>query len=403
MIHLHMGFPLPVTLRIAARLLKKKLSGAERFAIVLQLEPSHACNLCCAGCGRLHEYRHLLGQTLSVEQCLASAAECDAPMVSICGGEPLVYPHIEELVTGLLKQGRVVYLCTNGTLMRRKLTEFALAKYGARNGALDSLLRNNLITQEHLAGCAMPNGKPVIKPSSRFFWNVHLDGLEGTHDAIVGRPGVFKECIAAIRLAKHLGFQVAVNTTIYAQTDMAEIKRLFELLTSLGVDGFTISPGYDFDEAKENLIRSRGLDPAAFFLTRETARWKFANVLDWAKRFNILHTYAYLEFLAGKRELRCTPWAVPTRNVAGWKSPCYLITDAHYGSFHELMQNTDWNAYGVVNGQPRDPRCKNCMAHCGFDPSGALGTDPRPGDLRKNLRHALSRPRRPRPVTTSTV
>lgn len=396
-----MGFPLPVTFKIATQLLKKKLGGAKQFAIVLQLEPSHVCNLSCAGCGRLHEYRHLLGQTLTVEQCLASAAECDAPMVSICGGEPLVYPHIEELVAGLLQQGRIVYLCTNGTLMRRKLVEFAVAQNATRDGTLAPLLREGLITHEQLAGRSVPDGKPVIRPSTSFFWNVHLDGLELTHDAIVGRPGVFKECIAAIRLAKHLGFQVAVNTTIYAQTDMAEIERLFELLSTLGVDGFTIAPGYDFDEAKENLIRSRGLDPAEFFLTRETARKKFVNILDWANRFNILHTYAYLEFLAGKRELRCTPWAVPTRNVAGWKSPCYLITDSHYGSFRELLENTNWDAYGTADGRARDPRCKNCMAHCGFDPSGALGTDPKPGDLRKNLKHAFSRPRHPKPAAVS--
>jgi MoaA/NifB/PqqE/SkfB family radical SAM enzyme len=69
---------------------------------------------------------------MPLEDCLASAAECDAPMVSICGGEPLIYPKVEELIAGLREQGRIVYVCTNGMFMRKKMREYLAAIYSER-------------------------------------------------------------------------------------------------------------------------------------------------------------------------------------------------------------------------------------------------------------------------------
>ena len=103
-----MRFPLALTAKIAGHIIKHKVRRTPKFAVVLQLEPLHTCNLTCTGCGRIREYSTSLKDMMSLEDCLASAQECDAPMVSICGGEPLIYPQIEELVAGLLGQGRIV-------------------------------------------------------------------------------------------------------------------------------------------------------------------------------------------------------------------------------------------------------------------------------------------------------
>jgi MoaA/NifB/PqqE/SkfB family radical SAM enzyme len=198
---------------------------------------------------------------------------------------------------------------------------------------------------------------------------------------------VFKECVAAIRMAKILGYQVATNTTVYKETDVQEIEDMFKYLSSLQVDGHTISPGYDYDAAKKDMVKRLGKDPKAFFLTREMTRKKFARILDWGKAFTIFGTPVYQEFLAGKRELTCTAWAIPTYNVRGWKAPCYLMTDGHYDGYQEMLEKVDWNKYGVVNGVARDPRCENCMVHCGYDPSGALGTNYQGGDNWKNIKY----------------
>ncbi|HOK77614.1 MAG TPA: DUF3463 domain-containing protein, partial [Verrucomicrobiota bacterium] len=224
---------------------------------------------------------------------------------------------------------------------------------------------------------------------------LHLDGLEATHDAVVERAGVFRESIRAIKMAKILGFQVATNTTVYRQTDPKEIEDMFKFLSWLGVDGHTISPGYDYDAAKKDMMARLGRKPEEFFLTRAMTHEKFANILDWGKRFVIYGTPVYQEFLAGKRELRCSAWAIPTYNIMGWKAPCYLITDAHYASYQEMLDKVDWDRYGRVNGKVLDARCENCMVHCGFDPSGALGTDYRPGDHWKNFKYNFG-PRPPR-------
>src|SRR5438876_10728749 len=119
-----MRFPFALTTKIAAYMIAQKLRGRKKFATVLQLEPLHTCNLTCTGCGRIREYSTSLKDMMSLEDCLGAAEECNAPMVSICGGEPLIYPHIEALVKGLLKQERIVYVCTNAMFMRKKMREW---------------------------------------------------------------------------------------------------------------------------------------------------------------------------------------------------------------------------------------------------------------------------------------
>jgi len=391
-----MRFPLALTAKIARHIIKHKTLRTPKFALVLQLEPLHTCNLTCTGCGRIREYSTSLKDMMTLEDCLASARECEAPMVSICGGEPLIYPKIEELVAGLLQQGRIVYVCTNGMFMRKKMKDYLASIYTpAMEATLSRLLAENLISAKDAEAIrkGKQDGRPAIKPSKWMYWNVHIDGLEYTHDLIVEREGVFKECVEAVRMAKMLGYQVATNTTVYKETDAKEIEQMFEFFSSLEVDGHTISPGYEYDAAKKDMVKRLNKQPEDFFLTRKMTREKFAKIQEWGERFTIFGTPVYQEFLAGKRELTCTAWAIPTRNVKGWKAPCYLMTDGHYPKYQEMLEKVDWNKYGVVDGVARDPRCENCMVHCGYDPSGALATSP--SDTWKNLKYNFGA--RPKP------
>lgn len=393
-----MRFPFALSVKIARHIIKHKLRRTPRFAMVLQLEPLHTCNLTCTGCGRIREYSTSLKDMVPLEQCLAAATDCEAPMVSICGGEPLIYPKIEELVDGLLGQGRIVYICTNGVFMRKKMVDYLAAIYSPDlEPKLAELLAQKLITEAQAATIrkGRTDGRPVIRPGQWLYWNVHIDGLEYTHDLIVEREGVFKECVEAIKMAKLLGYQVATNTTVYRETDVAEIEDMFRFFSWLGVDGHTISPGYDYDAAKKDMVKRLGKRPEDFFLTRKMTVEKFARILDWGKMFTIFGTPVYQEFLAGRRDLTCTAWAIPTYNVKGWKAPCYLMTDGHYPTYGEMLAKVDWDRYGVVNGVARDPRCENCMVHCGYDPSGALGTSYQRGDHWKNFRYNFW-PRPPR-------
>ena len=397
-----MRFPLALTTKIAAYIIGQKLRGTKKFATVLQLEPLHTCNLTCTGCGRIREYSTSLKDILPLEDCLAAAEECNAPMVSICGGEPLIYPQIEALVQGLLQQKRIIYICTNAMFMRKKMREWMASQLSIQpkfvEDKIGELIAAGLISEKDAAevrnGPKDPN-KPTIGPSRWMYWNVHLDGLERIHDLIVEREGVFKECILAIKMAKILGYQVATNTTVYKETNVREIEDVFKFFSWLGADGHTISPGYDYDAAKKDMAKRLGRDPKDFFLTREMTRAKFRDIQKWGQMFTIFGTPVYQEFLAGKRELTCTAWAIPTRNVRGWKAPCYLMTDGHYAEYREMLEKVDWSKYGVVNGVARDPRCENCMVHCGYDPSGALGTNFQRGDNWKNFKYNFS-PKPPR-------
>jgi hopanoid biosynthesis associated radical SAM protein HpnH len=316
---------------------RKKLAGEKRFPLVLMLEPLHACNLTCTGCGRIREYESTIREVVPLEQCLRAVDECGAPIVSVCGGEPLIYKEIGKLVEGLLERKKHVILCTNGMFLRKRIGDF--------------------------------------KPNKRLTFNVHLDGMKRSHDLAVERDGVFDTAIDGIRCAKENGFQVTSNTTVYVETEMSEVEELFEYLKTLGVDGHTMSPGYDYSAVQTKEI----------FLDRAMVRKKFKDIKSLAKRFPLNTTPVYAEFLAGDRELMCTAWGNPTYNTKGWKAPCYLITDAHYDNFKDMMEKTPWEHYGYG----RDPRCENCLVHCGYEASAATGSNARFGDTWKMLMFTL--------------
>ncbi len=325
-----MRFPLSLQLSLTSYLLRKKFSSCEKFPMVLMLEPTHACNLECKGCGRIQEYKESLAENLSLEECLKAVDDSGAPVVSITGGEPLIYPKIGELVEAVVKKKRHIYFCTNGLLLEKSL--------------------------------------PKFRPTPQLNFNISLDGMEKTHDAISGKSGVFQTAIEAMKVAKSKGFRVCTNTSIFKETEMDEIEELFALLHSMDIDGILVAPAFDYEDVEREI-----------FLERQSIYGKFRRIYELSSKFKIISTPLYLKFCMGERDLKCTPWGNPTRNPQGWKSPCYLITDTHYPSFEEMMDRTDWAKYGVGN----DPRCANCMMHCGFEPTVVQEVGKRFSDLKE--------------------
>ncbi len=263
-----------------------------------------------------------MSKMVPIKDCLRAVDECGAPVVSICGGEPLLYPEIGELVTEILKRGRVVYLCTNGQVMEKKLSLF--------------------------------------KPHPFFNFNVHLDGLEKTHDTIVEKKGAFAKAVEGIKAARSRGFTVCTNTTVYKQTSVSEIHQLIDELNDMGVNGILLSPAYCYEDVADQSV----------FLTKAEINEKFAAIRKAGNGKRIWSTPLYLDFLAGLREFACTPWGNATYNIKGWKAPCYLITDTHFEKFDEFMNGVNWDNYGPG----RDKRCLHCMVHSGFEATVALET-----------------------------
>jgi len=311
-----MGFPRQLSTSLTKYLVKNKIRGIKRYPMVLMLEPLFRCNLTCAGCGRIREYSDILDQTLSLPDCLAAVEEAGAPVVSITGGEPLLLPDIAQIVEGIIDTKRFVHLCTNGTLLEAALPRFT--------------------------------------PSPYLNFVLHLDGLAEAHDEAAGQPGVFDAAISAIKAAKKAGFRVLVNTTVYKGRDLGEIEALLTLLANIPVDGIMMAPAFGYQAVDADV-----------FLTRAEAIHAFRRITAQRGKYPFYNTPVYLEFLAGKQQLQCTPWSTVTRNPKGWKRPCYLITDGHCDSFKELMEETAWETYGAGN----DPRCEHCMVHCGYEAS----------------------------------
>lgn len=319
-----------LSLRLVKYITNNLIKKREKFPFVLMLEPIFKCNLFCSGCGKIREYRDVFDKILTVDECMNAAKQAGAPIISITGGEPLMHPRIKEIVESLLKEKYFIYLCTNGLLLEDFLDEF--------------------------------------KPSPNLSLVVHLDGTSKTHNAITGRKDVFDKAIKAIKKAKRLGFLVRTNTTIYKNTDVEEIFSLFSILKNIGTDGIMVSPAFSYENVDEKVFLNRSEINKIFL--------KIYNNLNGIKLYN---TPLYWEFLSGKKNLQCIPWANPTINPKGWKSPCYLITDAHYKSFEEMMEKTGWERYGYG----KDKRCENCMIHCGYEASSILGSKKKFTDLLK--------------------
>jgi hopanoid biosynthesis associated radical SAM protein HpnH len=327
-----MGVTMKQSAKVGAYIMKQKLFGRAKYPLVLMLEPLFRCNLACGGCGKIQFPEETLDKRLTVQECIDAVEECGAPMVSIPGGEPLIHPEIDQIVKALVARGKFIYLCTNAILLEKKL---------------------------HL-----------FQPSDYLTFSIHLDGLERRHDEMVCRPGIFKIATDAIRAAKAKGFRVTTNTTIFNGEDPEEVRKFFDFLKDLGTDGITVSPGYAYEKAPQQEL----------FLKRQETERLFREILKdrQKKGWNFNASPLYLDFLEGKHpEYDCTPWGMPARNVFGWQKPCYLMADAGYAkTYKELLETTKWEEYGKNSG---NPKCANCMCHCGYEATAVNDMMAHPG------------------------
>ncbi|MBU9633063.1 adenosyl-hopene transferase HpnH, partial [Burkholderia multivorans] len=320
-----MSIPLLQQVRVGAYIMRQHLSGNKRYPLALMLEPLFRCNLACNGCGKIDYPDPILNQRLSVEECLQAVDECGAPVVSIAGGEPLLHKEMPEIVKGIMKRKKFVYLCTNALLMEKKMDDY--------------------------------------QPSPYFVWSVHLDGDKEMHDHSVSQDGVYDKAVAAIKEAKRRGFRVNINCTLFNDAIPERVAKFFDTLKPIGVDGITVSPGYAYERAPDQ----------QHFLNRDKTKNLFREILkrgEGGKRWSFSQSSLFLDFLAGNQTYKCTPWGNPARTVFGWQKPCYLVGEGYVKTFKELMETTDWDSYGVGNYE----KCADCMVHCGFEATAVMDT-----------------------------
>ncbi|WP_026607680.1 adenosyl-hopene transferase HpnH [Methylocapsa acidiphila] len=313
-----MGIPFLQMAQVGAYVARKRISGVKRFPLVLMLEPLFRCNLACAGCGKIDYPDTILNQRLPLADCLAAIDECGAPVVVIAGGEPLLHKDLPEIVSGAIARRKFVTVCTNALLLEKNLHRY--------------------------------------KPNRYFNWSIHLDGDAGMHDQSVCQTGVYDRALAALKLAKERGFRVTINCTLFNTAEPARVAAFFDSAAALGIEGITVSPGYAYERAPDqqhflNREKTKNLFRRVFALGRGGKAWPF------------FQSQLFLDFLAGNRTYQCTPWGNPTRTVFGWQRPCYLLGEGYAASFKELMEETDWDAYGTGNYE----KCADCMVHSGFE------------------------------------
>lgn len=338
-----MGVPIKQLAKVGGYIFKQKIKGQDKFPLVMMLEPLFRCNLACAGCGKIQHPEEILKKNLTPEACFTAVEECGAPIVSIAGGEPLIHPNIDEIVDGLIARKKFIYLCTNAILLERNLHRF--------------------------------------KPSSYLTFSVHMDGMEKRHDELVCKDGVFQKAVAGIKAAKAKGFRVTTNTTVFDGEKPEELAELFDFLTELKVDGMMISPGYSYEKAPDQ----------DHFLKREKTKDLFKAIFELGKarkhKWAFNHSPFFLDFLEGKIEYECTPWGNPNYSVLGWQKPCYLLGDGYVPTFKQLMEETVWENYGRKSG---NPKCQDCMVHCGYEPSAVKDSTRNVPNTFRSLKSALA-------------
>jgi len=315
-----LGIPLLQKLSVGSYVVRQRLAGRKRYPLVLMLEPLFRCNLACAGCGKIDYPDEILNQRISVEDALEAVDECGAPVVSIAGGEPLLHKELPQIVRGIVARKKFVYLCTNALLMEKRMKDYA--------------------------------------PSPYFVWSVHLDGNKEDHDKSVCQAGTYDRAVAAIKAAKERGFRCNINCTLFNTADAERIARFFDDVMAMGVDGITVSPGYAYERAPDQ----------QHFLNRTATKNLFRDIFrrgNGGKNWSFSQSGLFLDFLAGNQTYHCTPWGNPTRTVFGWQRPCYLLGEGYAKTFKELMEDTDWDAYGTGNYE----KCADCMVHSGYEAS----------------------------------
>jgi hopanoid biosynthesis associated radical SAM protein HpnH len=313
-----LGIPLLQKISVGSYVVRQRIAGRKRYPLVLMLEPLFRCNLACAGCGKIDYPDEILNQRISVADALEAVDECGAPVVSIAGGEPLLHKELSQIVRGIIARKKFVYLCTNALLMEKRMKDY--------------------------------------EPSPYFVWSVHLDGNKQDHDKSVCQTGTYDRAVAAIKAAKARGFRCNINCTLFNNADPARMAAFFDDVMAMGVDGITVSPGYAYERAPDQ----------QHFLNRETTKNLFRDIFkrgDGGKNWSFSQSGLFLDFLAGNQTYHCTPWGNPTRTVFGWQKPCYLLGEGYAKTFKELMEDTNWDNYGVGNYE----KCADCMVHSGFE------------------------------------
>ena len=329
-----MGIPLRQVASIGSYIVKQHLTGRKRYPLVLMMEPLFRCNLACAGCGKIDYPDEILNRRLPVEDALRGVDECGAPVVTIAGGEPLLHKDLPKIVEGIIARKKFAIVCTNALLLEKKLSQY--------------------------------------KPSPYFTWSVHLDGDKEMHDKSVCQRGVYDKAVSAIAKAKAMGFRVNINCTFFNNADPTSIARFFDSVTEMGIDGITMSPGYAYERAPDQ----------KHFLNRRTTKEIFRDVFrkskagkqEGKKAWPFYQSGLFLDFLAGNQTYKCTPWGNPTLTVFGWQKPCYLLGEGYAATFKELMEDTNWDSYGVGNYE----KCADCMVHSGFEATAVADSVSRP-------------------------
>jgi hopanoid biosynthesis associated radical SAM protein HpnH len=324
-----LGIPLRQIVSVGSYVVKQHIMGKKRYPLVLMLEPLFRCNLACAGCGKIDYPDEILNKRISVEDALGAVDECGAPVVVMAGGEPLIHKDLPKIVDGIVARKKFAIVCTNALLLEKKIDQY--------------------------------------KPSPYFTWSIHLDGDKEMHDKSVCKGGVYDQAVAALKVAKAKGFRVTINCTFFNDADPERVANFFDTVMAMGVDGITMSPGYAYERAPDQ----------KHFLNREKTKEIFRGIFrrgQGGKRWAFNQSTMFLDFLAGNQTYHCTPWGNPTRTVFGWQKPCYLLGEGYAKTFKELMEDTNWDNYGVGNYE----KCADCMVHSGFEASAVKDTIRRP-------------------------
>ncbi len=267
----------------------------------VSFEATRACNLRCKHC--YANAGEALTDELSLEEIYAlidQLADVGVLNITFTGGEPLLHPHLFEMMEYARKKPLSVTLFTNATLITpavaQKLRELSVIRV-----------------------------------------NVSIDGPDSeSHDQFRGMEGAFEKTIRGVKLLKEAGLTIHASTSL-TRMNYRKVKEMLKLLKELGVEDSKLWPP---------TFSGRGNDKEVFITPEE-----FREVMKAMREFSSEEGKEKEEFRYSKSMENCgVGWSALVIKCNGAVTPCPSFGEEFsLGTIRERSVADIWNNAPLLN------------------------------------------------------
>ena len=203
-----------------------KIKNRECVALI-QMQYKYNCNMKCKHCA-IDKFKQKDGRRLTIADVKRIADQADAMgLASICisGGEPLIFPDLEDVINAIGPDRFCISMDTNGWLLTEDRVKWLIEKG---------------VDRVHLS----------------------IDGLESNHDEFRGVEGSWQRCIKALEYCAKHGLGVIINiVATKSLVSSGEMIKQLEFVAKYGQHASIIfaKPTGAFDQFKDEILDTKDI------------------------------------------------------------------------------------------------------------------------------------------------